>query len=76
MVEHNHIPELIQEIVRGKALAQIVEGAVVKDASGAVLDLKNLRPDGTIAEPADETETGEDAEPAESAETGEDTAAE
>ena len=78
MVEHNHIPELVQEIVRGKALAQIVEGAVVKDASGAVLDLKNLRPDGTIGEPADEAadeaaETGETAETAETAEdTGED----
>ena len=74
MVEHNHIPELVQEIVRGKALAQIVEGAVVKDASGAVLDLKNLRPDGTIGEPADEAaETGETAETAETAEdTGDD----
>lgn len=63
MVEHNHIPELVQEIVRGKALAQIVEGAVVKDASGAVLDLKNLRPDGTIgepvAEPVDEAAEGD-----------------
>lgn len=78
MVEHNHIPELIQEIVRGKALAQIVEGAVVKDASGAVLDLKNLRPDGTIGEPADESADGESAEGTEAAEaaenTGDDTA--
>ena len=54
MFEHNHIPEMVQEILRGKALAQIVEGAVVKDASGNVVDLKNLRPDGTIGEPADE----------------------
>ena len=57
MFEHNHIPELVQEILRGKALAQIVETAVVKDASGNLVDLKNLRPDGTIAEPAaEETE--------------------
>ena len=51
MFEHNHIPELVQEIVRGKALAQVVESAVVKDASGNVVELKNLRPDGSIGEP-------------------------
>ena len=51
MFEHNHIPELVQEILRGKALAAIVEAAVVKDASGNVVELKNLRPDGTIGEP-------------------------
>ena len=52
MFEHNHIPELVQEILRGKALAAIVESAVVTDASGNVVELKNLRPDGTIGEPA------------------------
>jgi trigger factor len=51
MFEHNHIPDLVQEILRGKALARIVESAVVKDASGNVVELKNLRPDGTIGEP-------------------------
>ena len=59
MFEHNHIPDLVQEILRGKALATIVESAVVKEASGNVVELKNLRPDGTIGEPeaevADET---------------------
>ena len=55
MFEHNHIPELVQEILRGKALATIVEAATVKDASGNVVELKNLRPDGTIGEPVDET---------------------
>jgi len=60
MFEHNHIPELVQEILRGKALARIVESAVVKDASGNVVDLANLRPDGTIGEPA-ETEAEADA---------------
>ncbi len=58
MFEHNHIPELVQEILRGKALATIVESAVVKDASGNVVELKNLRPDGTIGEP--EAESPED----------------
>lgn len=60
MFEHNHIPELVQEILRGKALARIVESAVVKDASGNVVELKNLRPDGTIGEP--EAAEGEAAE--------------
>jgi trigger factor len=56
MFEHNHIPELVQEILRGKALARLVESAVVKDASGNVVELKNLRPDGTIGEPAPEAD--------------------
>jgi trigger factor len=54
MFEHNHVPELVQEILRGKALAAIVETAVVTDASGEVVELKNLQPDGTIGEPVDE----------------------
>ncbi|MEO5651680.1 MAG: trigger factor [Marmoricola sp.] len=54
MVEHNHIPEMVAEVVRGKALALIVEGATVTDASGNVIDLKNLRPDGSIGEPEPE----------------------
>jgi trigger factor len=56
MFEHNHIPELVQEILRGKALATIVEAATVKDASGNVVELKNLRPDGTIGEPIEATD--------------------
>ena len=59
MFEHNHVPELVQEILRGKALAKLVEAAVVKDASGNVVELKNLRPDGTIG--ADEPEAGSEA---------------
>ena len=68
MFEHNHIPELVQEILRGKALATIVEAATVKDASGNVVELKNLRPDGSIGEPVEETAT-------ESAETTDEAAA-
>ena len=51
MFEHNHIPDLVQEILRGKALAALVETANVTDASGSTVELKNLRPDGTIGEP-------------------------
>jgi trigger factor len=54
MLEHNHIPEMVSEVVRGKALATLVESAKVTDESGNVLDLKNLRPDGTIGEPEEE----------------------
>jgi trigger factor len=53
MFEHNHIPELVSEIRRGKALAEIVENAIVTDASGNPVDLKNLRPDGTLGDPAE-----------------------
>jgi trigger factor len=56
MLEHNHVPELVAEIRRGKALAQIVENATVTDASGRVVDLKNLRPDGTLGDPAEAAE--------------------
>ena len=61
MFEHNHIPDMVQEILRGKALATIVEAAVVKDASGNVVELANLLPDGSIGEPAADVV---DAEPA------------
>ena len=54
MFEHNHIPELVQEILRGNALARIVESATVRDASGNVVELANLRPDGTVGEPVEE----------------------
>ena len=70
MFEHNHIPDLVQEILRGKALATIVESATVTDASGNAVDLKNLRPDGSIGEPEAERprptprSTLDDAEPA------------
>ncbi|MEP9381405.1 trigger factor [Nocardioides sp. KR10-350] len=61
MFEHNHVPELVAEILRGKALAKIVESATVTDKSGNAVELENLQPDGTIGEPADESaEAAED----------------
>jgi trigger factor len=51
---------MVAEVVRGKALALIVEGATVTDASGNQVELKNLRPDGTIGEP--ETEAADQAD--------------
>jgi trigger factor len=52
MIEHNHIPEMVSEVVRGKALASVVAAASVTDASGDHVELKNLQPDGTIGDPA------------------------
>jgi trigger factor len=68
MVEHNHIPELVSEVVRGKALALIVEQATVTDESGNHVELKNLRPDGTIGEPQSEAAVEADVEDATEAE--------
>ena len=68
MVEHNHIPEMVSEVVRGKALATLVESAKVVDESGNHVELKNLRPDGTIGEPEAEAEQAGDTEAEETAE--------
>jgi trigger factor len=56
MVEHNHIPEMVAEVVRGKALARLVEQATVTDASGNRVELAGLQADGSLAAPG---ETGE-----------------
>ncbi|MBM7519221.1 trigger factor [Nocardioides nitrophenolicus] len=67
MFEHNHVPELVQEIRRGKALQLLVEGATVKDGAGNVVELKNLQADGTIGEPdaAEDEAAADDEAPAE-----------
>jgi len=55
--EHpHHLQEYAAEIVRGKALAKVVEAAAVKDSDGNAVELKNLLPDGTIGDPAAEAE--------------------
>ena len=65
MVEHNHVPEMVSEVVRGKALATIVESAKVTDESGNHVELQLLQPDGSIGEPQSdaESETQSDSEP-------------
>ncbi|HSI26940.1 MAG TPA: trigger factor [Aeromicrobium sp.] len=63
IMEHNHVPDLMAEIIRAKALANLVESVTVKDASGNVLDLASLRPDGSTAD--DEPASEEAVEPAE-----------
>lgn len=56
IMEHNHVPEMVSEVLRGKALAELMQQATVKDASGTVLELGKLRADGSIAEDADDAE--------------------
>ncbi len=58
IMEHNHVPEMVSEVLRGKALASLVESAKVKDKSGNVIELSKLRADGTFAE--DETSAAAD----------------
>lgn len=74
MFEHNHVPELVQEIRRGKALQILVEGAEVKDGAGNVVELKNLQADGSFAEPAAEESEAPVAEAEEAAEAAEEKA--
>jgi trigger factor len=64
-VEHNLVPSLVSEVVRGKALAHLVENAQVTDASGNTIELKTLQPDGSYADPnadASDAEAEADAE--------------
>ena len=65
MVEHNHISDMVSEVVRGKALATIVEGAKVTDEAGNHVELKLLQQDGTIGEPVDESAAESPDNPAE-----------
>ncbi|GAB2576879.1 trigger factor [Kribbella endophytica] len=68
-VENNLVPSLVSEVVRGKALAYLVENAKVTDASGNEVELKTLLPDGSYADPeaaeADVTEAAAEETPAE-----------
>ncbi|MGI8899515.1 MAG: trigger factor [Nocardioides sp.] len=71
MLEHNHVPEMVAEVVRGKALALVVEAATVTDQSGNPVDLVNLRPDGSLGDPEVDAAAAEPVEPAEPAEPAE-----
>jgi trigger factor len=60
-MEHNHVPEYVAEIRRGKALALVVESAVVTDSAGDAVELKTLLPDGTYGDPNAIAEGAEEA---------------
>lgn len=61
IMEHNHVPEMVSEVLRGKALASLVESAKVTDKSGNAIELSKLRADGTYAEEGDDAEAPADA---------------
>jgi trigger factor len=48
-VQSGNLPALVADVVRGKALALVVERAEVVDASGRRVALDRLREDGTLA---------------------------
>ena len=61
MTEHNHMPEWMGEIRRGKALGLIVSGATISDADGTVVDLARLNADGTFVESDEVVEVADEA---------------
>ena len=63
MMEQNLVGEWMQEIRRGKALADMVAKATVKDSDGTVLDLEHIGPDGAVIEPAEDEKPAEDPQP-------------
>ncbi len=54
MMEHGHMPEWMQEIRRGKALAAIVAAATITDADGNVIETEAPEAEA-VEEEADET---------------------
>ncbi|MEJ7636029.1 trigger factor [Aeromicrobium sp.] len=56
IMEHNHVPDMVSEVLRGKALASLVESAKVSDKSGNVIELAKLRVDGRYEDEVDDTE--------------------
>src|SRR5699024_3893719 len=58
LMEHNHVPEMASEVMRGKALASLMESAQVADESGTSARLEGLQSDGSFPEenPEDESD--------------------
>ncbi len=54
MMEHDHAAEWMGEVRRGKALGELVAAAKVTDSEGVPVNLRGLKSDGTLAEPAAE----------------------
>jgi len=62
VVQSGQLQGLVQEVRRGKALATVMEGATIKDASGNAVDLEELRDDLAPAGAVD-TQFDEDGRP-------------
>jgi trigger factor len=48
VVQSGNVPAIVADVARGKALALVVEKAVVSDESGNPVDLTRLQEDGTL----------------------------
>jgi trigger factor len=59
VVQAGNVPAVVADVARGKALALVVEKAVVSDESGNPVDLTRLQEDGTLL---DESEVVDDVE--------------
>lgn len=61
MMEHNHLPEWMGEIRRGKALAALLEGAKITDTNGTAITLTagDADLDGAAVEADDESDATE-----------------
>jgi trigger factor len=70
VVESGQVPVLMSEVVRGKALALVVESANITDESGRPVDLEELRED--VAPSAAETVTVDEAAPVDEADVADD----
>jgi trigger factor len=60
LMKAGNLPLVAADVLRGKALALVVEEAAVTDASGRPVELKRLREDGSLA--TDEELAAEDAQ--------------
>jgi trigger factor len=60
LVRSGELPSLMAEIVRGKALALVLESAKVTDTTGAPVDLSDLRDDAAQLAGTTAAESGED----------------
>jgi trigger factor len=60
VVQAGQVPMLVSEVVRGKALALVLEKAKVTDESGREVDLAALREDAPVGEVDVEDHTGHD----------------
>ncbi|GBQ00039.1 trigger factor [Streptomyces spongiicola] len=64
VVEGGQVPMLVGEVARGKALAAVVEVAVVKDTKGEVVDMSDDEDEAAEGESAEAAEGAEAEEPA------------
>jgi len=68
MMEHGHLPSWLGEIRRSKTLRLLLQRADIRDTEGRkLLDLAQVRPDGSLDEPLPDTGSGKAKTPAKTA---------